>query len=137
MAQQQQFAGRVHVTALPAPGVPRITDFDAIDRGRNVVVTRATDDLAGGQLAHRPRKHMPLLLTGERFANVRLCLTWLRYGREPQLPKFAIGRGGRQLVVMLVSQRLQPNSESFKVDRLNYDHSSILLFCDFLYPRAT
>src|SRR5262245_24709953 len=48
MAQQQKFAGRVHAAALPAPGVPRITDFDAIDRGRDVVVARAPDDLAGG-----------------------------------------------------------------------------------------
>jgi hypothetical protein len=80
---------------------------------------------------------MPLLLTGERFANISLSLTWLRNGREPQLPKFAIGRGGRQIVVMLVGQRLQPDSVSFKFNRLNYDHSSILLFCDFLYPRAT
>jgi hypothetical protein len=80
---------------------------------------------------------MPLLLTGERFANVRLCLTWLRNGREPQLPKSAIGGGGRQLVVMLVGQRLQPNSESFKVNWLNYDHSGVLLFCDFLSPGAT
>jgi hypothetical protein len=80
---------------------------------------------------------MSLLLTGERFANVRLCLTWLRNGREPQLPKFAIGRGGRQLVVMFVGQRLKPNSESFKVNRLNYDHYSVLLFCDFIFPRAT
>src|SRR5262247_566677 len=118
-------------------GVPRITDFDAIDRGSDVVVTRATDDLACGQLAHRPWKHMPLLLTGERFANVRFCLAWLRNGREPQFPKFAIGRCGRQIVMMLVGQRLQPNPESFKVYRLNYDHSSVLLFCDFLFPRAT
>jgi hypothetical protein len=80
---------------------------------------------------------MPLLLTGERFANVRLCLTRLRNGSEPQLPKFAVCRGGRQIVVMLVGQRLQPNSETFKLNRLNNDHSSVLLFCDSLFPNAT
>jgi len=80
---------------------------------------------------------MALLLTGERFANISLCLTGLRNGREPQLPKLAIGCGRRQLVVMLVGQRLQPNSAPLKVNRLNYDHFSVLLFCDFLFPHAT
>ena len=70
---------------------------------------------------------MTLLLTGQRRANVRLCPFWLRNSREPQLPKFAIGRGSRQLIVMLVGQWLQPNSESLKANGINRDHSGVLL----------
>jgi hypothetical protein len=47
MTQQQQFAGRVHAGTLPALSVPRITDFDAVYRRRNVVVACASDDIAG------------------------------------------------------------------------------------------
>src|SRR5215475_13703802 len=60
MLEQQQFAGRIHVAALPALRVPRIADFDAIDRGRDVVVAGATDDLAGSRLADRPRQRVSL-----------------------------------------------------------------------------
>ena len=46
MAEQETLARGVDMAALPTAGVPRVTDLDTIDRGNDVVVSSASDDLA-------------------------------------------------------------------------------------------
>src|SRR5882724_6440758 len=122
MTKQQEFATGIDVAALPAFGVPRVTDLDAINRRDNVVISCGAYDFAAVHLAHRPWKHRAGILTGPRVANVRVGLLRFRNCREPQFPQPAISRRRRQSILMLKTQRLQANAVTFERDGIEYDH---------------
>ena len=83
VTKQQQLARRVDVAALPSFSIPGVTDLHAIDVRYDVVITRATDDHAGCQLADRPRQHMPVPLARKRLGNVCARLLRFRNRGEP------------------------------------------------------
>src|SRR5213593_1022403 len=122
VAEQQQFAGGVDMTALASRGVPGVADLHPIDPGNDIVVPRAPHDLAGLELAHRPRQHMTCLMTLERVGDVAGSLLGLRNGGEPELPKAAVGSGGGQPFPMRGGQGLEPDAVALECDGSKSDH---------------
>jgi hypothetical protein len=81
-------------------------DLDAVNRRDEIVIARAADDRAARQLPDRPRQPVPVRLTRERVGDGGACLPGGRHRREPQLSEPAVGRGGREAVVMRLRERL-------------------------------
>src|SRR5262245_27233901 len=54
VTEQQQLAASVDMAALPALGIPGVTDLDPINRRYDVMVAGAADDRAAGQLPYHP-----------------------------------------------------------------------------------
>ena len=125
VTEQQQLAAGVNVTPLPPLPVPGVTDLDAINRGYDVVIARAADDRATRQLPYRPRQHVSVLLTGERIGNIWARLLGFRNRCEPQFPETAIRRRDSQLIMVIISQRLQSDAVALKYDRLKIDHTML------------
>src|SRR6266850_4029141 len=134
--QEQQLACRVDVGALAALAVPGVSDLDAIDRRRNVVVARRSDDRAAGQVAHDPGKHVAVALACERICHVRPHRVGRRDRNEPKLPQPAITRRGAERVAVLLGQGLQANAMTFedhRLWRLHYGMRSLSQDFDY-YP---
>src|SRR5574341_65635 len=126
VTEQQQLAGGVDVTALPALPIPGVTNLHAINLGDDVVIARGADDCAARQLPHSPGQHMPILLAGERVGDVCPRLLRFRNRSEPKFPEFAISRRDSQLILVFISQRLQTDAVVLKCNRVDIDHRSVV-----------
>src|SRR5438093_6934445 len=62
VSEQQQLAGGVDVCALATAPVPGVTNFDAINGQRDVVIASRDDDHATRYIAHMPWQHGSAML---------------------------------------------------------------------------
>ena len=92
--------------------------------GDDVVIARAADDLAGGEIAHHPGQHAAVLLAGERGLDVSMRLAWRRHAGEPQLPQPAVGRRRGERVVMRRRHGLEAHAVALERDGLGLDHAA-------------
>ena len=125
MPEQEQFAGGIHVTTLPACGIPGVADLYSIDLRRNIVVPGAAHDSAGAELADGPGEHVAGSLPAQSFGDVRTGLGGLGNGREPELPEPAVRSRSGQSILVSCRQGLQPDSTAFERDWGRSDHGRV------------
>src|SRR5260221_78251 len=123
VAEEEQLAGGVDVGALATLPVPRVADFHALDRRRDVVISCRSDNRTGRQIAYDPRQHVTVALAFERICHVRAHAVGWRDRDEPELPEAPVARRRGQRVTVLAGQRLEPNAVTFEHDRLWSDHA--------------
>src|SRR5262252_3517913 len=109
--------------ALAAPRIPRVADFDAIDVGGDVVITRRADDRAGGRVAYHPRQHVAVFLALPRVRHVLRRLVRRGHHGVPELPQPSVRCGGREGVAMRLLHRLETDAGTFENSGLKLDHA--------------
>lgn len=122
VAHEQQLAGGIDVAALPPRGVPGVADFDAVDRGHDVVEPRAADHRVRRQLTHRPGQRVAGLLPRQRLGDVRRGFAGRRHARIPQLPQPPVPRRRGERLRVRDLEGLQPDAVAFQCRRGRRDH---------------
>ena len=113
---EQELRRGVDVAAMPAGGIPCVSDLDAIDRCHDVVIARAADQLSGHELADRPGHHVSRRLRGKRVVDVLADAVGLGRRRVPELPEAAVGDGRGEAGLVAGSERLEADAVAFERD---------------------
>ena len=124
VCEKKELARSVHVRALPALGVKRVANLDALDLGDDVVISSAADDRTGAQFAHGPGQHVPGSLAGQSGGDVCGDLRLFGNPGVPQLPQAAVGDGSLEIRHMVHRERLQTHAVTLERNRSDFDHES-------------